>query len=239
MTDAVGLLTDEGRELGAVFFDYDLDGDPDLFQGNDATPNFLWRNDGDRFAEVGWWLRGVQRRRQARGDDGRGCGRRRWRWSPRLGDDQFPVGEQHAVPQRGWRDVCRRIAGCGYRRNSLDRLAFGINFLDADNDGDPDLYVANGHIDEDIDQFDPQAAYGQSDQFYLNDGQGRFADASVGTGVAAPTRDLVGRGSAVADYDNDGDLDIFLVNTGQRALLWRNDTQAGHYLALALEGADE
>ena len=96
--------------------------------------------------------------------------------------------------------------------------------------------MANGHIDEDIDRFDPQAAYGQSDQLYLNDGRGRFVDVSAAAGVAAPTRDLVGRGSAVADYDNDGDLDIFLLNTGQRALLWRNDSQAGHYLALALEG---
>ena len=126
--------------------------------------------------------------------------------------------------------------GAGIAANSLDRLAFGINFLDADNDGDPDLYVANGHIDEDIDRFDPQAAYGQSDQLYLNDGRGRFVDVSAAAGVAAPTRDLVGRGSAVADYDNDGDLDIFLLNTGQRASAVAQRQPSGALLGAGVRG---
>ena len=237
VTDAVGLLTDEGRELGAVFFDYDLDGDPDLFQGNDATPNFLWRNDSGRFAEVGL-VAGVAYNIGGKPEgtmgvdvaDGDGDGRLD------LAMTNFQWESNTLYHNAGSGMFADESLAAGIAANSLDKLAFGINFLDADNDGDPDLYVANGHIDEDIDQFDPQAAYGQSDQFYLNDGQGRFADASAISGVAAPTRDLVGRGSAVADYDNDGDLDIFLLNTGQRALLWRNDTRAGHYLVLMLEG---
>ena len=237
VTAEAGLLTLEGRQLGAVFFDYDLDGDPDLFQGNDATPNFLWRNDGDRFAEVGL-VAGVAYNAGGKPEgtmgvdvaDGDGDGRLD------LAMTNFQWESNTLYRNAGGGMFADESLAAGIAANSLDRLAFGINFLDADNDGDPDLYVANGHIDEDIDQFDPQATYGQSDQLYLNDGQGRFADASAAAGVAAPTRDLVGRGSAVADYDNDGDLDLFLLNTGQRALLWRNDTQAGHYLALALEG---
>ena len=237
VTAASGLLTREGRELGAVFFDYDLDGDPDLFQGNDATPNFLWRNDGGRFAEVGL-VAGVAYNAGGKPEgtmgvdvaDGDGDG------LLDLAMTNFQWESNTLYRNAGDGMFADESLAAGIAANSLDRLAFGINFLDADNDGDPDLYVANGHIDEDIDRFDPQAAYGQSDQLYLNDGRGRFADASVAAGVAAPTRDLVGRGSAVADYDNDGDLDIFLLNTGQRALLWRNDTQAGHYLALMLEG---
>lgn len=237
VTAAAGLLTREGRELGVAFVDYDLDGDPDLFQGNDATPNFLWRNDGGRFAEVGL-VAGV-----AYNAGGKPEGTMGVDVADRDGDGlldlamtNFQWESNTLYHNAGGGMFADESLAAGIAANSLDKLAFGINFLDADNDGDPDLYVANGHIDEDINRFDPQATYGQSDQLYLNDGEGRFVDASAAVGVAAPTRDLVGRGSAVADYDNDGDLDIFLVNTGQRALLWRNDTQAGHYLALALEG---
>ena len=237
VTAAAGLLTRAGRELGAVFFDCDLDGDPDLFQGNDATANFLWRNDDGRFAEVGL-VAGVAYNAAGKPEgtmgvdvaDGDGDG------LLDLAMTNFQWESNTLYHNAGGGMFADESLAAGIAATSLDKLAFGINFLDADNDGDPDLYVANGHIDEDIERFDPQAAYGQSDQLYLNDGQGRFTDASAAAGVAAPTRDLVGRGSAVADYDNDGDLDIFLLNTGQRALLWRNDTQAGHYLALALEG---
>ena len=237
VTEAVGLLTREGRELGVAFFDFDLDGDPDLFQGNDATPNFLWRNDGAHFAEVGL-VAGV-----AYNIGGKPEGTMGVDVADSDGDGDFDLAmtnfqwESNTLYHNaGGGMFADESLAAGIAANSLDKLAFGINFFDADNDGDPDLYVANGHIDEDIARFDPQAAYGQSDQLYLNDGQGRFTDVSTMAGVAAPTRDLVGRGSAVADYDNDGDLDIFLLNTGQRALLWRNDTQAGHYLALMLEG---
>jgi len=237
VTVEAGLLTDEGRELGAVFFDYDRDGDADLFQGNDATPNFLWRNDGGHFAEVGL-VAGV-----AYNAGGKPEGTMGVDVADRDGDGRLDLAmtnfqwESNTLYHNGGGGMfADESLAAGLAANSLAKLAFGINFLDADNDGDPDLYVANGHIDEDIERFDPQAAYGQSDQLYLNDGQGRFTDVSMAAGVAAPTQDLVGRGSAVADYDNDGDLDVFLLNTGQRALLWRNDTRAGHYLALMLEG---
>ncbi len=237
VTEAVGLLKRTGRELGVAFFDFDLDGDPDLFQGNDATPNFLWRNDGPHFAEVGL-VAGV-----AYNIGGKPEGTMGVDVADSDGDGDFDLAmtnfqwESNTLYHNaGGGMFADESLAAGIAANSLDKLAFGINFFDADNDGDPDLYVANGHIDEDIARFDPQAAYGQSDQLYLNDGQGRFTDVSTMAGVAAPTRDLVGRGSAVADYDNDGDLDIFLLNTGQRALLWRNDTQTGHYLALMLEG---
>ncbi len=237
VTAAAGLLTRAGRELGAVFFDADDDGDPDLFQGNDATANFLWRNDGGRFFEVGL-VAGVAYNVGGKPEgtmgvdaaDGDGDG------DLDLAMTNFQWESNTLYRNMGGGMFADESLAAGIAATSLDKLAFGINFLDADNDGDPDLYVANGHIDEDINRFDPQAQYGQSDQLYLNDGRGRFTDVSMAAGVAAPTRDLVGRGSAVADYDNDGDLDIFLLNSGQRALLWRNDTQAGHYLALALEG---
>ena len=237
VTEAVGLLNLQCRELGAVFFDYDLDGDADLFQGNDATPNFLFRNDNGRFVEVGLFA-GV-----AYNEGGKPEGT--------MGVDVADIdGDGHldlAMTNFQWEsNTLYRNQGNGLFKDasmdaglgatSLARLAFGINFLDVDLDGDQDLYVANGHIDEDIDRFDPQATYGQLDQLYLNDGGGRFTEVGEAAGLDL-TEDMVGRGSAVADYDNDGDADILLVNTAQRAVLLRNETVgAGHWLALDLQG---
>lgn len=234
VTEAAGLLNVECRELAAVFFDYDLDGDPDLFQGNDATPNFLFRNDGGRFVEVGLFA-GVSYNEGGKPEGTMGVDA-----ADIDGDGRLDLAitnfqwESNTLYRNQGNGLFKDASmAAGIAATSLDRLAFGINFLDADLDGDQDLYVVNGHIDEDIDRFDPQAAYAQRDQLYLNDGRGRFAEIDAGLEL---TGDLVGRGSAVADYDNDGDPDILLVNTAQRAVLLRNETQAGNWLALDLEG---
>ena len=236
ITAAVGLLNVECRELGAVFFDFDEDGDPDLFQGNDATPNFLFRNDGGRFVEVGLFA-GVAFNEGGKPEGTMGVDAADIDGDGRLDLAMTNFQWESNTLYRNQGDGLFKDASmaAGLAATSLDRLAFGINFLDADLDGDPDLYVVNGHIDEDIDRFDPQASYAQRDQLYLNDGSGRFTEIAAGLELTAA---LVGRGSAVADYDNDGDPDILLVNTAQRAVLLRNETRAkGQWLALDLKGS--
>jgi tetratricopeptide (TPR) repeat protein len=238
VTEQAGLMSLECRELGPIFFDYDLDGDPDLFQGNDATPNFLYRNDGGRFAEVGLFA-GVAYNEAGKPEGTMGVdvsdydndGRpdivmTNFQWESNtlyrnLGDGLF-------------RDVS---VDANIGASSFARLAFGINFFDYDLDGDADLFVVNGHIDEDIERFDPQATYAQRNQLYRNDGDGRFSEisATAGPGLAL---ERVGRGSAVADYDNDGDADLFVLNSAATAALLRNDstTPGKHWLALDLRG---
>ncbi len=238
ITATAGLLSVACRELGAVFFDFDEDGDPDLFQGNDATPNFLYRNEGDgSFAEVGL-VAGVAFNEAGKPEGTMGVD---------VGDVDGDGHQDLVMTNFQWEsNTLYRNLGNGLFRDesqsrgigtgSFARLAFGVNLFDADNDGDLDLYVANGHIDADIADFDPQATYAQRDHFYLNDGQGRFAEVTerAGPGLAL---EMVGRGSAVADYDNDGDMDLFIVHTQQRAVLLRNDTPpTNHYLALWLRG---
>jgi len=238
VTQAAGLESVSSRELGVIFLDYDGDGDPDLFQGNDATPNFLFRNDGaGSFTDVALNV-GV-----AYNESGRPEGT--------MGVDAADVdGDGHidlVMTNFQWESntLYRNLANgrfadasvaSGIAAASFDRLAFGINLFDADADGDKDLFVANGHIDEDIERFDPQASYGQRDQLFLNDGAGTFTDV---TDVAGPGFEhrLVGRGSATADYDDDGDLDLFVVNVNQPAVLLRNDSRRqNHWLALRLHG---
>ncbi|NKB66505.1 MAG: tetratricopeptide repeat protein [Candidatus Latescibacteria bacterium] len=238
VTAAAGLLNTACRELGAVFFDFDEDGDPDLFQGNDATPNFLYRNQGDgTFAEMGL-LAGVAYNEAGKPEGTMGVD---------IGDIDGDGLQDLVMTNFQWEsNTLYRNLGDGLFRDesmqrnigadSFARLAFGINLFDADNDSDLDLYVANGHIDEDIDAFDPQATYAQVDHFYLNDGHGRFDEITpqIGPDFARPG---VGRGSAVADYDNDGDLDLIVLNTHQAAVLLRNDTPPrNNWIALDLEG---
>ena len=238
VTREAGLFTLEGRQLGALFLDFDDDGDPDLFQADDATPNLLYRNEGKgHFSEVGLTA-GVAYNRGGKPEGSMGVD---------AADVDGDGRQDIAITNFQWEsNTLYKNLGKGLFRDeslesgigatSLARLGFGINFFDADNDGDQDLFVANGHLDEDIESFDPHATFAQRHLFYLNDGQGHFAETTdqAGPGLAKPG---VGRGSAVADYDNDGDLDLFILNSGQRATLLRNDTpHTNHWLALRLRG---
>ena len=238
VTEEAGLFSRKGRELGVVFFDWDGDGDPDLFQANDATPNFLYRNDGDgSFKEIGL-AAGAAYNEAGKPEGGMGTD-----IADTDGDGHLEIvvtnfqWESNTLYQSTggglWRD---RSTASGLGAPSFDRLAFGVNFFDFDRDGDPDLYVANGHIDDNIADFDPEVSHGQRDQLFLNDGQGRFAEISEQAGPFFE-RTMVGRGAATADYDNDGDGDLFVVNSNQPAVLLRNDTASeNHYLALRLVG---
>lgn len=238
VTEEAGLFSLEGRELGVVFFDWDGDGDPDLFQANDATPNFLYRNEGDgSFSEIGL-AAGAAYNEAGKPEGGMGID-----IADMDGDSHLEVlvtnfqWESNTLYQsKGdglWRD---RSTASGLGAPSFDRLAFGVNFCDFDRDGDPDLYVTNGHIDDNIANFDPQTSHGQHDQLFLNDGRGRFAEISEQAGPFFQ-RAMVGRGAATADYDNDGDSDLFVVNSNQPAVLLRNDTAStNHWLALRLVG---
>ena len=238
VTEEAGLFSLKGRELGVVFFDWDGDGDPDLFQANDATPNFLYRNEGNgSFSEIGL-AAGAAYNEAGKPEGGMGTD-----IADTDGDGHLEIvvtnfqWESNTLYQSKGDGLLRdRSTASGLGAPSFNRLAFGLNFFDVDRDGDLDLYVANGHIDENIAAFDPQVSHGQRDQLFLNDGQGRFAEISAQAGPFFQ-RTMVGRGSATADYDNDGDGDLFVVNSNQPAVLLRNDTaSANHWLALRLVG---
>jgi hypothetical protein len=120
-------------------------------------------------------------------------------------------------------------------------VGFGADMLDYDNDGDTDLLVVNGHIIDNIALFRDEVTYEQRRCMLANDGSGKFRDVAAGLG-ADFVRPGVGRGLAVADYDDDGDLDFFVVNCNRAGELLRNEggndpaRGGGHWILIALEG---
>jgi hypothetical protein len=126
--------------------------------------------------------------------------------------------------------------------SSFDRLGFGTVFGDFDLDGDLDLSIANGHVDDVVEMNSRETgiSYLQPPDLLINDGRGRFTPASLPGEAFA--KSYVGRGLASADYDNDGDLDLLLCTIDQGAVLLRNNRNSGermasNYLSIRLVGS--
>ena len=237
VSDAAGLRPRAGRELGALFSDYDRDGDPDLYVAGDRTPNLLYRNDGGRFTEVGM-LAGVAFDDAGEALSGMGLAAADYDHN---GFFDFFVTNYQWETNNLYRNLgngffADTTFGSGLGMPSLRFLSWGTVFFDYDNDGDGDLFVANGHLDDNVELFDTSVTYAQRNQLFRNDGNGRFADVtdSAGPGMALVQ---VSRGAAVGDYDEDGDLDLVVTNNNQPAALLRNDGgNRNHWLNIKLTG---
>lgn len=241
VTTSSGVRNDDPREskgLGAVWSDVDDDGDVDLYVTNDSTRNFLYQNNGssDTFREIGV-SSGTAFNDQGVTEAGMGTDA-----GDVDGDGRFDLFVAHLDFETNtlYRNQGRGMffdttAAAGLAAPSMSRVGFGSNLFDADNDGDLDLFVANGHILDNIHQQKPSLTYGQPDQLFVNAGDGKFADRSADAGPHFE-RTLVGRGSAVADFDNDGDLDLLITHSNQRAILLENRRGSRHpALTLHLE----
>jgi len=119
---------------------------------------------------------------------------------------------------------------------SLQFLTFGLFFFDYDLDCWPDIFAANGHIQEFVEEFKTGITYKERPLLFHNGGAGRFVE--VGERSGEPfRRQYVLRGCAAGDIDNDGDLDILVVENNGRARLWRNDLPGGeHWIRFSLAG---
>jgi hypothetical protein len=107
-------------------------------------------------------------------------------------------------------------------RASLLTLAFGVFFFDYDLDGYPDIFAANGHIEEEIGRVQPKVQYKEAPLLFRNLGKRRFENVTALMGPAF-NRDIVARGAAYADFDRDGDLDVLISTNHGPAYLYRND----------------
>lgn len=214
----------EGKGLGVVISDVDLDGDLDVLVANDSVQNTLWRNLGgfrfeDAALEMGFALNaeGVAQAGMGidRGDiDGDGF--------EDIYVTNFSRETDTLFVQQGGVFLDLTIER-GLARPTYLPLAFGTRLFDFDLDADLDIYVANGHILDNAERLNPGEGitYAQPDFLFENDGRGYFKDASRTAG-AWFQRALVGRAVAEADYDNDGDPDLLVTHVAGPAVLLEN-----------------
>ncbi|MFQ5876842.1 MAG: CRTAC1 family protein [Acidobacteriota bacterium] len=240
VAEQVGIRDPNGKGLGVVWFDYDLDGDVDLYVANDATPNRLWRNEGNgRFKNV-TLLAGVCCSEDGKAESGMGTDA-----GDADGDgwpDLIVTNLSNQVNQ-----IYRNIDGTGLfsidsypsglAETSLLMTGWGVDLFDYDHDGDLDVVVTNGHPMDDIDTVSDMITYAERPFLFENDGSGRYREIGRRLGPYFRSTD-VGRGLSTADYDNDGDRDLLFTPNNRRATLLRNDgaSAAGHWITLRLEG---
>lgn len=230
VTEDMGFFYPDSKCMGLTVFDYDDDGDLDVFQANDHQLNFLFRNDGgSRFTEVGE-ASGI-----AANDRGIGTGSMHGSLGDVDGDglvDLLVTDLSYGALYRNrgngvFEDITERS---GVARAFNGKGEWGAALFDFDNDGDLDIVAANGTAEELILQYP---------LLLENDGTGRFRD--VGPELSGYfARKRSGRGMAVWDFDNDGDLDVIVshVDLEGTAALLRNDGGNGnHWIGLTLIGA--
>ncbi len=233
-----GLWQPEGKALGVVPLDHDLDGWPDLAVANDTARNFLFVNQRDAtFREIGVESGMAYAASGAtRGGMGIDAGDLAGRGVPDLVIGNFAqemAALYRAAPGGLYTD---EAAEAGIGLPSLMTLAFGTLLVDCDLDGWLDIVLANGHIEPEIARFQASQSYAQPMQLFRRQ-PGAWEFREEEGGADDPLRvPRVGRGLAELDFDRDGDPDLALTQNGGEAVLLRNEVEGSAWLRLGLVG---
>jgi hypothetical protein len=226
-----------GKALGVVATDINNDGLMDLFVANDTVQNFLFMNRGKGrwedvglAAEIAFSVNGTPR--SGMGVDAADIN----------GDglqDLFVANvdqEMFSLYENQGKEYFRDVAGPHGIATATRLLSgWGLKFFDYDNDGFVDLFLANGHPDDMIDQYSHQVKYKEPLLLFRHDGK-KLVDVSAKAGPAFH-KAFPARGLAVGDYDNDGRVDVIVGNNGDTPVLLKNNAGGGnHWLGLALQG---
>jgi enediyne biosynthesis protein E4 len=238
VSQKAGIADPTSKSLGVTVFDYNGDGWPDIFVANDTQPNKLYRNNKNgTFTEEGMPA-GV-----AFGEDGvaRGAMGTDAADYDRSGRPDLLVGNFSnqmlgLYHNEGTGLFVDEAPSSAVGRASLLTLAFGVFFFDYDLDGYPDIFAANGHIEEEIGRVQPKVQYKEPPLLFRNLGKRRFENVTASMGPEF-NRAIVARGAAYADFDHDGDLDLLITTNHGPAYLYRNDGgNRNHWLSVRLVG---
>ncbi|MDA0589783.1 MAG: CRTAC1 family protein [Planctomycetota bacterium] len=233
-----------GKSLGVSFADFDGDSRLDIFVSNDTVQNFLFRNlGGNKYEEVGSSSGvGFDQNGVARGAMGTDVAWFRNDDSLGIAVGNF-ANEMTAlyVSLPGTLQFADEAVSNGLGPHTLLELTFGVCWGDFDLDGRLDLLAANGHLENDIHRVQESQTYRQPPSLFWNAGAesriefARMTDAELGADFHKP---LVGRGSLLADFDLDGDLDILIAACGEKPRLLENQQASGHnWIRFRLEGS--
>ncbi len=234
-----GVLNPAGKSLGVAITDYDNDAWEDIVVANDTQPNFLYRNNHDgTFTDVGREV-GVafSEAGVARGAMGIDAGDYDHSGHESLVIGNFSNEMLGLYHNEGFGLFIDDAAPSGVGGPSLLTLAFGTFFFDHDLDGHLDIFVANGHVEDDINRVQKEVTYAQKPLLFRGVGDGTFQEV-LPAGPDDPLgRPLVARGAAHLDCDADGDLDVVVTTNNGPAYLLRNDADAGRsWIRVRLEG---
>ena len=208
--------------LGVTFGDYDTDGDLDLYVANDQDPNFLFQNNSNgNFLEVAL-ISGVCYNDMGKEEAGMGTD-----FGDYDNDGRLDLTVSNYQTETN--TLYHNYDGNFFTDNTITSgiaevthgyLGWGIRFFDYDNDGHQDIFVANGHLMDNIATLEKHVRYPQRNLLFRNAGDGTFVNVTSETDGLALKK--VSRGTAIGDYDNDGDLDILVTNCNQRTDLLQN-----------------
>ncbi len=231
-----GINVSRGRAMGSAFFDLENDGFPDLYVTNDSTFNHLLRNRGDGTFEDLSYLSGGGFSDDGRGGASMGVSAGDCNNDGRLDllitsyeqeTDVLYLNQGEGILE----DMTARMGLFGVTRW---RVTWGSGFADFDADGFLDIYTANGHVYPQVEALETGRTYGMGLSVYRHSGM-RYQDVST---EAIPPQLMTrsGRGSALLDYDGDGDMDIVVNCMDSPPLLPENRSPRGNWLQVKLEG---
>jgi hypothetical protein len=236
VTKRAGIIDPGYYGFSVLFSDLDDDGWPDIYVANDSTPNLFFHNQRDGTFVEQALQSGVAVSADGREQAGMGVDAGDYDGDGRLDLVKTNFSQDHTSLYHN--DGDGLFTDVSFRSGlaaTLGRyLGWGVGFVDLDNDGLLDLFIANGHIYPDVERTGT-STFRQRNQVFRNVGGGRFRHATDEIGGQLLVQKS-SRGTAFGDYDNDGDIDMLVSVLDEGPMLLRNDTAGGHWVTLRLEG---
>jgi hypothetical protein len=238
ISEVSGITSKKGTGMGIVCADYDNDGDTDIIVGNDALANFVWQNDGKgSFKEVGL-LTGLAYDRNGIGLGTMGVD------CADLDNDGLPDFYMTSYEQQwtthyhndgdGFFTDITHISSAG--EGTYHEVTWGLGMPDLNHDGFRDVFIACGHLQDNIHLWNDSKTFEAQNRVIMNLGNGKFRDVTLEAGSGLNPK-FSSRGAAFDDLDNDGDIDVVVLNTRQKPTLLRNDLSTNqHWVQINLKG---